>query len=73
MLLIYTIGAVTSGMPWLDHMGKFIDLLLALIYTTSISLLNKRVRIELLSLFSLKKNTAITKVAVVVTSMPIKP
>ncbi|EYB96873.1 hypothetical protein Y032_0146g2552 [Ancylostoma ceylanicum] len=47
-LYLYTFGADSAQIPWIDHIPKLLDLLLALIYTLAIALINNVVRAELM-------------------------
>ncbi|RCN36999.1 hypothetical protein ANCCAN_17106, partial [Ancylostoma caninum] len=47
-LYLHTFGAWYYGKAWIDHLPKFNDLVLALIYIASISLFNKHVRREVI-------------------------
>ncbi|EYC11996.1 hypothetical protein Y032_0048g1554 [Ancylostoma ceylanicum] len=49
---LYCIGSDYLCIPWIDHIPKLSDPLLALIYVTSIALFNKAVRNHLVTLFS---------------------
>ncbi|EYB96997.1 hypothetical protein Y032_0144g2449 [Ancylostoma ceylanicum] len=54
-LYLYTFGTNTYEIPWLNHVAKLCDLLLALTYTLAIALINNVVRTELLKFTRCKK------------------
>ncbi|RCN52572.1 hypothetical protein ANCCAN_01271 [Ancylostoma caninum] len=55
-LYLYTIGANSNEIPWIDHIPKLCDLLLALIYILAIALINNVVRAELMEFIRCRNN-----------------